>query len=472
MRKLYYSLMGVGLVGLGIVYAEASPEFYQHSKLVAHDAGFWHEFGMNVELNGPIALVGAGVAGLEPNSKMGAVYIVDVSDVFNPKELAKIESDTPQLHDWFGDSIASQGVIAAMSESHRSDPNSGGFVYLYDLTNPSKPVKLAKFSASDTGNDDVFGYSVAIEGELLLVGSPKSLDSPSGPGSAYLFDISDPTHPVEIQKIIPSGGAGARDFGVSVDLQGSTAVIGSWRDEGTGAMYLYNIAENGQAELNSKILASDGEQHDFFGFQVELEGSLVFASAHGDNGIDGSETGSGSVYIYDITDPLSPIERLKLYANDAAGHDRFSRDFDVFEDTVIVGAPNARISGRYNLLNEGACYFFDISDPSNPVQTSKVFADDGSHFASLGWVTAIDDRIAISGAFRDNEVEDRAGALYLFDYHNLDSCHADLNLDGSLDFFDISALINRRTDYNGDLVFDINDIKQFLDDLAVGCVRP
>ncbi len=54
-------------------------------------------------------------------------------------------------------------------------------------------------------------------------------------------------------------------------------------------------------------------------------------------------------------------------------------------------------------------------------------------------------------------------------YESPDPCPADLNDDGSLDFFDVSALITQQIDYNADTSFDFFDISSFLQDLSAGC---
>ena len=46
---------------------------------------------------------------------------------------------------------------------------------------------------------------------------------------------------------------------------------------------------------------------------------------------------------------------------------------------------------------------------------------------------------------------------------------ADLNADGQLDFFDVSALLNGEVDYNGDTGFDFFDISAFLQEFNAGC---
>ena len=52
---------------------------------------------------------------------------------------------------------------------------------------------------------------------------------------------------------------------------------------------------------------------------------------------------------------------------------------------------------------------------------------------------------------------------------NCEVCRPDLNMDGSLDFFDISFLLMNMVDYNGDTVFDFFDISAYLMDFSAGC---
>ncbi|MBO6512637.1 MAG: hypothetical protein JJ974_01560 [Phycisphaerales bacterium] len=48
-------------------------------------------------------------------------------------------------------------------------------------------------------------------------------------------------------------------------------------------------------------------------------------------------------------------------------------------------------------------------------------------------------------------------------------CDADLNNDGTLDFFDISFFLSNMVDFNNDTVFDFFDISAFLSAYGAGC---
>lgn len=454
--------------------AHASPEYFPHAKFVPLDAQENHEFGYCLEIQSNIALVGAGIGGDELNSRIGAVYILDVSDIFNPRQLARIDSDTQQIHDWFGNSIACKDNIAAISAPHRSDPNAGGVVYLYDISDPTDPVLITSFTASDTGPDDAFGSTIALDADRLIVGSPKTNLPTTGPGAAYIFDIADPANPVQLEKITPTGSSAVREFGLAVDLQGNLAAVGSWREESAGAAHLYELDQDNRASLQATVYPRDARLNDYFGFQVQLHDQRLFVSSHGSDGPGGLlDQGAGALYIFDIADPASPTELVKLFPNDPDDFDRFSRSFDVHENTLLVGSPNVG-TGQGGIFdrNQGACYIFDITDPTSPTQTAKFYAQDGNNYANLGWTSAINSNLAISGAHFDSATIYQAGAVYLFDNNHPESCYADLDRSGTLNYFDISYFINNTVDYNGDESFDIKDLNQFLDEFIAGCIQP
>ena len=90
----------------------------------------------------------------------------------------------------------------------------------------------------DGAADDLFGRSVAIGGtpgsEVAIVGAWFDDDNGGDAGAAYLFDISNPEKPSQITKLIPKDGAAFEHFGVSVAIDGTTAIVGAWFDDDNG----------------------------------------------------------------------------------------------------------------------------------------------------------------------------------------------------------------------------------------------
>ena len=96
-------------------------------------------------------------------------------------------------------------------------------------------------------------------------------------------------HPWEqIQKIAPSDGAQSDWFGASVAMDGNLAVIGSYLDDdnGTdsGSAYVFDITTGQQL---FKLLASDGSFGAYFGFSVAINGNLAVIGAKDDSEVTG-----------------------------------------------------------------------------------------------------------------------------------------------------------------------------------------
>ena len=85
----------------------------------------------------------------------------------------------------------------------------------------------AKLLASDGAAGDIFGRSVSVDGDTVVVGA----DNDDGIGSAYVFTRSGTTW-TEQQKLTPGADGGAGDqFGKSVSVDGDTVVVGANLDD-------------------------------------------------------------------------------------------------------------------------------------------------------------------------------------------------------------------------------------------------
>ena len=100
----------------------------------------------------------------------------------------------------------------------------------------------------DSAADDEFGRSVAISGTTAIVGAYQDDDNGSESGSAYLFDTTTGT---QIAKLLPSDGAPEDDFGRSVSISGNTAIVGANKDDdngsASGSAYLFDANTGAEA---------------------------------------------------------------------------------------------------------------------------------------------------------------------------------------------------------------------------------
>jgi hypothetical protein len=130
----------------------------------------------------------------------------------------------------------------------------------YPLTiDPLATSHTVALTASDGDNFDLFGESIAISGDMAVVGSLS--------GSAYIFARNQSGCDLwgEVAKLTASDAAAGDDFGYSVAISGDTVVVGADRDDGgSGSAYIFTRNQSGGdlwGEV-AKLTASDAAAGD------------------------------------------------------------------------------------------------------------------------------------------------------------------------------------------------------------------
>ncbi len=107
------------------------------------------------------------------------------------------------------------------------------------------PEEVAKIVPPDGSPADLFGRAVALDGDTLVVGSPRDDDNGLNSGSAYVF-VRDPGEAESwrrVAKLLAADGAPKDEFGNSVSVSGEFVVVGAWLkdDNGpdSGAAYVF-----------------------------------------------------------------------------------------------------------------------------------------------------------------------------------------------------------------------------------------
>ena len=155
----------------------------------------------------------------------------------------------------------------------------------------------------------------------------------------------------------------------------------------------------------TKLLADDGAQDDEFGRSVSISGTTAIIGAYLD---DDNGTNSGSAYLFNIA---TGMQIAKLLPNDGTSGDKFGISVTISDTTAILGAMWDDDNGH----DSGSAYVFDIGDLNNPVQIAKLLADDGAVGDQFGISVAISKTIVIVGARRDDDNGEDSGSAYLFD---------------------------------------------------------
>jgi len=214
-------------------------------------------------------------------------------------------------------------------------------------------IEQLKLVAADAAADDWFGKSVAIDGDTVVIGAP---DAGTG-GAVYVLRTTDGGATYgQVAKLTASDAAAGDRFGFSVAIDGDTLVIGAHVKDGyTGAVYVFRMS-NGGATYNqvNKLTASDAAANDYFGYSVAIDGSTIVVGAmyDGDGGY-----GSGAAYVFSTSDGGATYDQLaKLTASDASLGDWFGTSVAIAGDTVVVGAGGGDAAYIFLTTNGGTTY--------------------------------------------------------------------------------------------------------------------
>lgn len=331
--------------GAAYVYdAGTGSEVY---KLTASDGENDDRFGLAVAVANRICIVGAPEED-GAGTNRGAAYVFNLE---TGEELFKLTASDARNGDQFGYSVAIMGkraIIGAWRAEGASESPSAdkGAAYVFDLTTGAEIVRL---TASDGENADYFGASVAIHGNVALVGAYREDGAGSERGAAYLFEIDTATEIAKLSAETPDDDA---FFGRSVALNDRTILVGAHRDGGNGinrgAVHVFDFAT---LEERFKLTASDAEDNDEFGFASSLSGDLALIGAHLESGSGGSQR--GKAYAYDV---ITGEELAVLTAPDTENQDRFGISVSLEGERAFVGAFREDGAGS----SRGAAYGYTI----------------------------------------------------------------------------------------------------------------
>ena len=301
----------------------------------------------------------------------GLILSVDESTARYPvtvdpiAQQAYVKASNTDASDLFGSSISISGdtvVVGAPNESSSATGINGnqssnsasfaGAAYVF-VRNGSTWSQQAYLKASNTGAGDLFGISVAISGDTVVVGAQleasastgingnQSNNSAAKAGAAYVFVRNGTTWTQ--QAYLKASNTDANDeFGRSVAISGNTVVVGATGEAsaatgvngnqsdnsapGTGAAYVF--VRNGTTWTQQAYLKPSQVGETEFGFSVAISG---------DTAVVGDEESSGAAYVF-VRGGSTWTQQARLTASNAEAGDFFGMSVAISGDTVVVGA--------------------------------------------------------------------------------------------------------------------------------------
>ncbi|PCI07764.1 hypothetical protein COB72_09600 [bacterium] len=439
-------------------------------RLFADDATLGDHYGVSVAISGNTAVVGA-IDAQQPNGvATGSAYVYERIDgvwtfhtQLSPFDLA--------AGDQFGRSVAiDEHVIVVSAVADDDFGNDSGSVFVYQRFAGFWP-QIAKLLAEDGQEDDLFGASVAVSGDTIIVGAPGSDQLSFNSGAAYIYNLVDFAWTPGV-KLAPTDAESEDRFGTSVSIRGNIAAVGAngvglSSSQGQGAAYMYSRPTGGAWVEQAKLVPTNVSNLAFFGSSVALGTDVVAIGAWNDNSVS---IAAGSAFLFTTNDDgITWTEQAKIIANDSAVNNYFG-EVSISEDdnTVVVGAyGNTSTSG----VDSGAAYVFTRTG-GTWIEREKIVPEGPTE--TLGFSVSIDDNTLIVGAANALLFHPPIlGSAYIYGI-NCPPNLADLTGDGNLNFFDVSAFLyefnlNRPiADFNMDGQWNFFDVSAFLAAFSAG----
>jgi hypothetical protein len=409
------------------------------AQLIADDGTEGDYFGYSIDISAERAVLGA-YRDDDNGSNSGSVYVYRL-DGDNWSQEAKLSAFDGEMNDWFGWSVAVSGdtiVVGATGDRDAGDWTGSVYIFRYDGENWNEQTRLL---ADDTGYYwEEFGFDVAISADsnTVLIGANKANDNGFKSGAAYVFRY-DGSDWIQQAKLLASDGVELATFGNSVAISGdgNTVFIGAPGKDTTGytagSVYVFEF-DSGQWLEKQKLIASDAAHGDHFGHSLAFSDETLVIGAYGDDGAEPNDLycNSGSAYIFNY-DGNNWIERAKLELPDCGCRNQFGWAVDIFEDTVVVGAPDGHWETTYG---PGSAYLFGF-DGSNWTAKARLTSSDAAFGDHFGFSVVVFDEKVLVGAELNDENGPDSGAVYTF---TVGMCPGDFDSDGDVDIADLVSL--------------------------------
>ncbi len=323
------------------------------------------------------------------------------------------QCEVTQLGDGIGTLSIDGDGVAVLGDSQAF--GSLGAVYVY-RRGPDGPVDWtleATLMAPEPDTEDLFGFIARVNSDTIVVGAHHTAAPEFNSGAAYVYRFDGKQWQFQAMLTASDGEAGDI-FGWSVAVDDDVILIGA-RDEqndglvesGSAYVFRYDPDTRGWSE-EAKLTDPGVEEGDVLGFRVSISGDVALVGAPGNDDAGGG-TGAAFVFRYDPKGAGGwPLEQ-QLQAFDAQWAARFGWSVSLIDNLALIGAPwlDSQIGAAYVMRYDGNRWVHEAKLlASNPV----------GPFPLLGTAVSLssDGSTASVGAPLDNEAGNQAGASHLF----------------------------------------------------------
>lgn len=387
----------------------------EDAKVVAADGAASDTFGRAVAVSGNRAVIGSPLDN-HNNKTSGSAYVFEMNGS-TWTQVAKLVPSDATNGDVFGTSVAISGDRLVIGAEGDDDAGaSSGSAYVFERQTNGTWLQVAKLVASDAAIYDEFGSSVALEGTRAVVGAKGEDDGGSGAGAAYVFERQGNGSWMQTAKLVSSNPSVGDQLGRSLALSGDRIVVGAHLDDDggidAGAAYVYRRNTNGSWSQEAKLIGAAAVDFDYAGFSVDIDGQRVVVGAYR---VDAGGNDTGGAFVFERQTSGAWQQKGTLLASDRAAEDRLGQAVAISGDWIVAGAHGNAHAG----FESGAAYLFQRQPNGSWAQASKVTASDPASVDQYGRYLALDGHCAMIGSFLDDDKGSGSGSAYVVDVGTL-----------------------------------------------------
>ncbi len=337
------------------------------------------------------------------------------------EETQKLLAFDAAKYDYFGYSVSIDGDVMVVGAYGDDDSSGSVYVFRHDPYGSGQWVEDTKLRASDGDSYERFGHSVSIDGDAIVVGAWSDDDNGYQSGSAYVFryDPDGTGQWVEEAKLLAPDGATLARFGSSVSISDDAIVVGAPYDDdkgnysGSAYVFRHDLDESERWITEAKLLPFDWAKGAYFGNSVSIDGDAIVIGAWA-NGDIGRKTGSAYVFRNNLNASGDWIQQAKLQASDGHRYDTFGSSVSIDGNAIAVGAWHDNDNGA----RSGSTYIYryDPDGSGDWIEETKLMASDGDEYDTFGSSVSIDGDVVVIGAIWEDDKGTDAGSTYVYRY--------------------------------------------------------
>ncbi len=331
--------------------------------LAASDAASNDNFGNAVamDINSNTFLVAAASA----NSNQGKVYVFNSTGNFW-KQIATPTAKGGSAVEYFGGALDISGgtLVVGAAYADTTTHIEAGEAYIYERNQNGRDSwgQVITLTRSTQYTSDHFGAAVMLDNDTAIVGVPDGrVGGNAYQGAAVIFERNQggADNWGQVAELTASDGQNLDYFGTAVALDGDIALVGApYADPGgvaqKGVMYVFARNQGGADNWGQVISITVGSDRDYFGEAIAISGDTAIVGVrHAD---PGGINEQGVAYIFERNQGGADNWGQVITLTEGVAYDHFGYSVDIDGDIAAVLAPSAKPDGS---TDTGAVYIFE-----------------------------------------------------------------------------------------------------------------